>query len=111
MKLLPDPKHPNEDLWDAARVVPAGVGESFTLRNLQADRPLILILRSAATVKTEFDVEVPGAPTRHVTLEPSDGWLETRVVLPAPHASTAALHFGPSSSERASFQIWAVAAP
>jgi len=111
MKLLPDPKHPNEDLWDAARVVPAGVSESFTLRNLRPDKALVLLLRSAATVKTEFDVEVLGAPATRVILEPSDGWLETRVVLPAPHATTAALRFGASSSERGSFQIWAVAAP
>jgi hypothetical protein len=91
--------------------VPAGVSESFMLRNLRRDRPLILVLRSAATVKTEFDVESPGAPAAHVTLEPSDGWLETRVVLPAPQASTATLRFGASSNERGSFQIWAVAPP
>jgi hypothetical protein len=111
MKLLPHPKRPTEDLWDAARIVPPGVSESFQLHNLQPEKELILIFRSAATADNEFDVYSPAGRAVHVKLVASDDWLETRVTLPAPRATNVALRLGPSTNERASFQIWAVSAP
>jgi len=111
MKLLPNPARPNEDLWDAARIVPPGVSESFRLQHLAPDKPLVLVLRSAPTAKAEFDVLSSGKALAHVKLTPKDGWLETRVTLPAPGAPEVTLEFGPSATERALFQIWAVAAP
>jgi hypothetical protein len=111
MKLLPNPTRPSEDLFDAARVVPQGISESFRLHNLTPNKPLILVFRSAATSENDFDVSLPGERAVRVQLKPSDGWLETRVVLPAPRASRAAVRLGPSTNERGSFQIWAVTAP
>ncbi|HET7541089.1 MAG TPA: hypothetical protein VFK05_14500 [Polyangiaceae bacterium] len=111
MKLLPYPVHPTEDLWDAARIVPPGVSETFRLRNLNPHRPLVLVLRSAPTAKAEFDVRSDGKTLGHVRLIPRDGWVETRVTLPPPGAAEVTLEFGPSASERALFQVWAVAAP
>jgi hypothetical protein len=111
MKLLPHPKRPTEDLWDAARVVPPGVSESFQLHNLKPEKPLILIFRSAATADNDFDVFAPAGRAVHVKFVASDDWLETRVTLPAPHTTSVALRLGPSTNERASFQIWAVSAP
>jgi len=111
MKLLPNPTRPREDLWDAARIVPPGVSETFRLRNLAPDKPLILVLRSAPTAKTEFDVLAAGKALAHVQLAPNDGWLETRVTLPPPGASEVTLELGPGTVERALFQIWAVSAP
>jgi hypothetical protein len=111
MKLLPNPARPGEDLWDAARLVPPGVSESFQLRHLAPERPLVLVLRSAPTAATEFDVTVSGRLCGHVRLTANDGWLETRVVLPAPGASEITVSFGAGRAERALFQIWAVAAP
>src|SRR5450432_3769859 len=107
MKLLENPSRPREDLWDAARIVPPGVSESFHLSPLQPEKPLILVIRSAATAQTDFDVSLPGERAVRVQLQPSDGWLETRVVLPAPHASKVSIRLGPSTNERGSFQIWA----
>ncbi len=49
MKLLPNPALPREDLWDAGRIVPPGVRESFTLSGLDPERPLTLIVRAAPT--------------------------------------------------------------
>jgi hypothetical protein len=111
MKLLPNPARPREDLWDAARIVPPGVTESFRLRHLAADKPLVLVLRSAPTAKAEFDVLSSGKTLAQVKLMPSDGWTETRVTLPPPGSSEVTLEFGPSTKERALFQIWAVATP
>ena len=111
MKLLPNPTRPREDLWDAARIVPPGVSESFRLRHLAPHKPLVLILRSAPTAKSEFDLRSSGKVVAHVQLTPFDGWVETRVVLPPPGASEVSLEFAAGSVERALFQIWAVAAP
>jgi hypothetical protein len=111
MKLLPNPARPGEDLWDAARIVPPGVSESFRLRHLAPEKSLILVLRSAPTAKTEFDVLSSGKAVGHVRLTPKDGWVETRVTLPPPGAPEITLEFSASTTERALFQIWAVAAP
>jgi len=111
MKLLPNPARPREDLWDAARIVPPGVSESFRLQHLAPSRALTLVLRSAPTAKTEFDVLSSGKVLGHVRLTPNDGWVETRVTLPAPGAAEVTLEFGPGTTERALFQVWAVAAP
>jgi hypothetical protein len=111
MKLLPNPARPREDLWDAARIVPPGVSESFRLRNLAPSQPLQLVLRSAPTAKAEFDVLASGKAVAHVKLLPSDGWVETRIVLPPPGTPEVKLEFSASTKERALFQIWAVAAP
>ncbi|HEY0465079.1 MAG TPA: hypothetical protein VGC79_12755, partial [Polyangiaceae bacterium] len=111
MKLLPNPARPREDLWDAARIVPPGVSESFRLRHLAPGKPLVLVLRSAPTAKAEFDLLSSGKTLGHVQLTPNDGWVETRVTLPPPGAPELTLEFGPSTSERALFQIWAVTAP
>ena len=111
MKLLPNPKRPSEDLWDAARVVPPNISESFQLQNLAPDKPLVLLFRSAATVENDFDVYMPGERAVRVELKPSDGWRETRVELPAPHVTKLSVRLGPSTTERASFHFFAVAAP
>jgi hypothetical protein len=111
MKLLENPSRPREDLWDAARIVPPGVSESFHLSHLQPEKPLTLVLRNAPTAVSEFDVAVSGKVAGHVRLTPSDGWVETRVSLPAPHADNVNVRFGPGATEHALFQIWVVAAP
>jgi hypothetical protein len=111
MKLLENPARPREDLWDAARIVPPGVSESFHLSHLEPEKPLTLVLRSAPTAISELDVTVSGKPSGHVRLTPSDGWVETRVTLPAPHTDNVSVRFGPGTSEHALFQIWAVATP
>ncbi|HKO52493.1 MAG TPA: hypothetical protein VJV79_32520 [Polyangiaceae bacterium] len=111
MKLLPNPARPREDLWDAARIVPPGVSESFRLRQLAPSKPLVLVLRSAPTARAEFDVLSSGKALARVRLTPKDGWLETRITLPPPGAPEITLEFGASTSERALFQIWAVASP
>jgi len=111
MKLLPNPNHPSDDLWDAARVVPPGVSESFSLSHLAPDHELVLVLRSAATSPTELDIGVDGERAIPLKIEPSDGWRESRVVLPAPRRDQVTVHLGPSTVERGSFQIWAVGTP
>ncbi|HYP74885.1 MAG TPA: hypothetical protein VER12_02950 [Polyangiaceae bacterium] len=111
MKLLPNPARPREDLWDAARIVPPGVSESFRLRNLTPGKPVVLVLRSAPTTKSEFDVRSFGKALGHVKLTATDGWLETRVTLPPADGTSLTIELGPSTTERALFQIWAVSAP
>jgi len=87
------------------------VSESFRLRHLAPNQPFQLVLRSAPTAKVEFDILSSGKAVAHVKLAPNDGWVETRVVLPPPGAPEVKLEFGTSTTERALFQVWAVAAP
>jgi hypothetical protein len=111
MKLLPNPARPGEDLWDAARIVPPGVSESFRLRHLEPGKKLTLILRNVPTAASEFDVLVGGKQAAHVRLKPSDAWIETRVPLPALSSSEITVELAPGKDERAQFQLWAVTSP
>jgi len=111
MKLLPNPSRPGEDLWDAGRIVPPGVTESFRLRHLEPGKSLTLLIRSAPTHASDFDILSSGKRAGHVHLTPHDGWVETRVTLPPPPESEATIVFASGDSERALFQIWAVSAP
>lgn len=111
MKLLPNPARAGEDLWDAARLVPPGVTESFRLRHLLPRRGWSLLIRSAPTASSEFDVSISDKVVQHVKLHASDGWTETRVSLPATEDTEVEVVFGAGTSERAIFQVWAVTAP
>jgi hypothetical protein len=111
MKLLPNPGRPGEDLWDAARIVPPGVSESFRLLHLEPGKPLTLILRNVPTQASEFDVLIAGKRAAHVRLKASDAWLETRVPLPTPRTSDVTVVFAAATAERAQFQFWAVTSP
>jgi hypothetical protein len=46
-----------------------------------------------------------------VALPPSDGWQEARVPLPAAAARRLSVRLGPSTVERALYQLWAVQSP
>jgi hypothetical protein len=108
MKLLPNPNKPSEDLWDAARIVSPGVSELFDLDRLTPGRPLWLVVRSAPTVTTDFDLYLDGERPVHVTLPARDGWSEVRVPLPASNTRRLTVRLGPSNVERALYQVWAV---
>ena len=111
MKLLPNPGRPGEDLWDAARIVPPGVSESFRLQHLEPGKPLTLILRNVPTAASEFDVLIAGKRAAHVRLKASDAWVETRVPLPPQSSDEITVEFAAAASERAQFQFWAVTSP
>jgi hypothetical protein len=108
MKLLPNPKLPREDLWDAGRIVPPGVRESFTFKGLDPARKVTLIVRAAPTEAQKLHVEADPNVAVDVELPRRDGWLEQRVELGTPGVSTLPVRFDVAQGERVFFHVWAV---
>ncbi|HYP87402.1 MAG TPA: hypothetical protein VEQ59_04600, partial [Polyangiaceae bacterium] len=108
MKMLPNPGLPREDLWDAGRIVPPGVRESFTLSGLDPARPVTLIVRSAPTEDVELVVEADPNVTAKALLARRDGWLEQRIELGTPGVSSLPVRLETARTERVLFHVWAV---
>ena len=108
MKLLPNPKLPREDLWDAGRIVPPGVRESFTLSGLDPERPVTLIVRAAPTEATTLALEADPNVEKKVELARRDGWLEQRIELGTPGVSKLSVRLSAARVERVLFHVWAV---
>jgi hypothetical protein len=108
MKLLANPAAPREDLWDAARIVPPGISESFTLTGLDPGRPVRLILRAAPTEATLLDVELATGGHQRIELPRRDGWLEQRVELGSPGVTELTVRLTSPQAEHALFHAWAV---
>jgi hypothetical protein len=108
MKLLPNPALPREDLWDAGRIVPPGVRESFTLSGLDPDRKVTLIVRAAPTDAVPLELEADPNVERRLELPRRDGWLEQRIDLGTPGSTRLAVRLKAASVERVLFHVWAV---
>jgi hypothetical protein len=108
MKLLQNPQLPREDLWDAGRIVPPGVTESFTLTGLDPERPVTLIVRAAPTEKTRLLVAAEPNIRREVELAKKDGWLEQRIELGHTGLSRLPVTLDAPNVERILFHVWAV---
>jgi hypothetical protein len=108
MKLLPNPSLPREDLWDAGRVVPADVVESFTLFGLDPARPVALIVRAAPVTPTRLKLEADPNVSQGVELPKRDGWLEQRIELGKPGVARLPVRIAGEREERVLFHVWAV---
>jgi hypothetical protein len=105
---LPNPARPREDLWDAGRIVPPGVRESFTLSGLDPERPVALIVRAAPTEETPLELEADPNVQKRAQLPARDGWLEQRIELGTPGASRLSVRLQSERVERVLFHVWAV---
>jgi hypothetical protein len=83
MKLLPFPGHPERDLWDAGRLLPAGSSLSFTTRPARVHEPMHFILRVAPAHEVQASVWIDGAEAARLGIPASDGWQEPSVDVPA----------------------------
>jgi hypothetical protein len=108
MKLLPHPRFPREDLWDAGRIVPPHVRESFTLAGLDPSRPVTLILRAAPSETTRVSLEADPNVVKAFELARTDGWLEQRVELGTPGVSVLQVRLEARDLELVLFHVWAV---
>jgi hypothetical protein len=108
MKLLPNPLRPREDLWDAGRIVPPGVRESFVLSGLDPTRPVTLLVRAAPTELTELGLEADPNVQKTEKLPARDGWLEQRIELGTPGVSELAVRLSTEHAEHIFFHAWAV---
>jgi hypothetical protein len=104
-RVLADPAHPMQDLFDAGRVIPAGTIEQARLTGpAGAGR---LLLRVAPTVGTKLAIRIDGRDHRTIELAPSDGsWQEVSVPLPDGLGETFLLGLRPEDGESVHYHLW-----
>lgn len=106
MKLLANPSKPNQDLWDAGRIVPQGAETEFTLRGVPG-QPASLVLRTAQSTSSELEAFVGGTSLGKLKLEPSDVWREDRVAVPGALVSEhMQVRLKQLSGERIVYHLW-----
>jgi len=111
MKLLPDPLHAEKDLWDAGRIVPPGVSESFRLRATDPKRPFRLIARVAPSEALSIPVSIAGRRVGVLQAQGGDNWQELTLDVPAQPGTELELELGASTTERTTYHLWAVQPP
>ncbi len=79
MKLLPNPRAPLLDLFDAGRVFPPGSAVDFVSNKHRPLAPATLVLRSTQTTRAQLNVAIGAAPPIEVQLEADQGWHHTVV--------------------------------
>jgi hypothetical protein len=108
MKLLPNPARPREDLWDAGRIVPPGVRESFVLSGLDPMRKVTLVLRAAPSEPVTLELEADPNVQQRVSLPAHDGWIEQHIDLGTPGVTRLPVRLEANTGERVLFHAWAV---
>ncbi len=112
MKLLPDPKNPSRDLWDAGREVVPEQRYSFTVRGMKAGRPARLVMRVTPYRDLQLRFHLKSGRLLPLELHPRDGWSEVWLDLPAPDVSpNLELSITSSRLGIVLYHLWAVQAP
>ncbi|MBN1610454.1 MAG: hypothetical protein JW940_27745 [Polyangiaceae bacterium] len=84
MKMLPDPRNPQVDLWDAGRYLGPGEAFTFELTGFDASLPARLVLRSAPSEPARLDIFVEDQPSGKLILERHESWLESEIPFSVP---------------------------
>lgn len=77
MKLLPDPRNPRVDLWDAGRLISTGMTLDFDISGFKKTEGEILI-RVAPPAHATLELSIDGGQSSVMRLLPSDAWQEVR---------------------------------
>jgi hypothetical protein len=112
MKVLGHPERPEVGLWDAGRIVPSDVTESFVLRGLSPSRSARLLVRAAPAAPASFAIAVDGRRVATIQLVPADSWQEYVVTLPSELVvATLSLRIEGVEGTRVLHHLWAVQRP
>ena len=106
-KVLPDPRDPRHDVFDAGRNSPEGTREWFTLDGILPGRPLELVFRAAPVADRVVPVSIDGVPAGELALPRTDGWVEVHLDVRPVDRSRIVIELGPSG-ERVLYHAWAV---
>lgn len=82
MKMLPHPKDPARDLWDAGRPFPAGAAVVFSARDVTSMQSARLIVRIAPTAKGALRLQA-GPHLETIPFTPTGKWQELEFSVPA----------------------------
>lgn len=112
MKLLPDPRAPRRDLWDAGRVL--APGGHYTFQVTGGSTHLLLRVAPATSAKVQLQLlDASGQPrsaSPPAVVSPHDGWQELRVPIPAgarPGAEALPLRLDIQEGELHLYQVFA----
>jgi hypothetical protein len=84
MRLLPDPRNPELDLWDAGRYLDPGAAFALELTGLDGSRPARLVVRSAPSAPARLRIFVEDREVYQLMLERHDGWVESEIPFMVP---------------------------
>jgi len=110
LKVLPDPRDPRRDVFDAGRNSPEGTREWFTLDGVAPGRRLELVFRAAPVADQVVPVSVDGVPVGKLELPRTDGWVEVHLPVPPVKRPRIVVELG-ASGERVLYHAWAVQGP
>lgn len=81
MRVLPDPVDERRDMFDGGRRIAANRRESFDARGLVLGKRIHLVVRTAQEGPTKVRVRVDGQDAGVISLERTDGWKETGLLI------------------------------
>jgi hypothetical protein len=79
MKVLADPRSPNDALWDAGRLLAPDVSVSFDLSGFRDDGQKAILVRMAPASEVEIELQIEGQPARRAVVRRQDRWQEVRI--------------------------------
>ena len=83
MRVLPDPKDEQRDLFDAGRRIAVGKSESWIAKGHTPGAAAHLVVRTAPETATRVRVRIDGQDAGAIVLERTLGWVEASVAIPA----------------------------
>ncbi|MBL8744027.1 MAG: hypothetical protein JNK04_23130 [Myxococcales bacterium] len=105
-RVLADPDNKNRDLFDAGREIPQGERESFELEMPASLGKLIV--RTVTTEPSELRVVVAGGEVGRLVLEPSSGWREPSIDLPAGLPKRARVELIAERGSWVDYHVWVI---
>jgi hypothetical protein len=102
--VLPDPRQPSRDLFDAGRLIPGGMSETARLRAPRG--PGRLVVRTASVRPAVVQVTADGRALGRLAIRESSGWAETSLDLPADLPETFTLALTPVEGEWSDHHVW-----
>ncbi|AUX39406.1 hypothetical protein SOCE26_007970 [Sorangium cellulosum] len=105
--VLPDPRDPGRDRFDAGRIIPGGRSETARLRAPRAGGGR-LVVRTAASRPAVIRAAADGRELGQLALRKSDGWTEASLDLPDDLPETFTLTLTSVEGEWADHHVWIV---
>jgi hypothetical protein len=107
-RVLPHPRLPGRDLFDAGRHIPEGQSERATL--IGDGSPARLVLRSVGDHATTAEVLVDGLAVGQLVVPESKGWVEVSLDLPARPPGPFSLELRPGRGGLWDAHVWLLGA-
>ena len=105
-RVLADPRRPERDLFDAGRIVPYGMKESFDLDFAPAKAALVV--RTVTAMEADVRVRIDGKDIGILAIRPGDGWVEPTLDLPDGLPRRARVELEPIRGEWVDYHVWSI---